>query len=188
MLDRSGGRFRGAGAPRTGIPTRSVGTIKTFSCWARKWVVGCADEEGASFAIDALRTSAHPMALLGNRNDVNFHRPHYSYNSDAGLEFIQDHKLWNDSANLGMKKPMRLEPHRLVCPTRRTLSNYDACCPPPQKYGNWRTLNHENYAAIADCTQYTKFEICIRSFLRFWRHGVLYERQKPCPNQNTFSM
>ena len=146
VLDRSGGRFRGAGAPRTGIPTRSVGTIKD------------------------IRNSDH------------------GYNSDAGLEFIQDHKLWNDSANLGMKKPMRLEPHRLVCPTRRTLSNYDACCPPPQKYGNWRTLNHENYAAIADCTQYTKFEICIRSFLRFWRHGVLYERQKPCPNQNTFSM
>jgi hypothetical protein len=30
VLDRSGGRFRGAGAPRTGIPTRSVGTIKTL--------------------------------------------------------------------------------------------------------------------------------------------------------------
>ena len=26
--------------------------------------VGCADEGGASFAIDALRTSAHPMTIL----------------------------------------------------------------------------------------------------------------------------
>ena len=167
------------------VPTRSMGTIKCSPHGAKRNAGSLPPcSPGLRFASSGLRWLSASYGWKHSQQPKN----DLGYNSDAGLEFIQDHKLWNDSANLGMKKPMRLEPHRLVCPTRRTLSNCDACCSHPQKYGNWRTLNHEDYAAIADCTQYTKFEICIRYFLRFWRHGVLYERQKPCPNQNTFSM
>ena len=66
---------------------------------------------------------------------------------------------------------MRLAPHRLVnfssfLPDKS--DDFQLLCLLPTslaKNGNRRTLNHEDYAAIADCIQYTKFQVCILSIL-----------------------
>jgi len=52
------------------LPQRLVyndesGSLGTGKPCLQPLVVGCADEGGASFAIDALRSSAHPTALCG---------------------------------------------------------------------------------------------------------------------------
>ena len=62
---------RDAGASLDAFPRWSVGTRKTYETTKLGMVgaliyhvyVGCADKGGASFAIDALRSSAHPTTL-----------------------------------------------------------------------------------------------------------------------------